>query len=44
MAEEVDLARIFELNLAHKMAAEQRKDLAFLEEGDSEKEVLFKHF
>ena len=44
MAEEVDLARIFELNLANKMATEQRKDLSFLEDEDSEKEILFKHY
>ena len=44
MAEEVDLARIFELNLANKMATEQRKDLSFLEDQDSEKEILFKHY
>ena len=37
MAEEADLARIFELNVAHKMATEQRKNLAFLEDTDSEK-------
>ena len=44
MAQEADLARIFELNIAHKMAAEQRKDLALLEEEDSDEEILFKHY
>jgi len=44
MAEEADLARIFELNIAHKMAAEQRKDLALLDEEDSDEEMLFKHY
>ena len=44
MAEEADLARIFELNIAHKMAAEQRKNLAFLEDDDSDEEMLFKHY
>ena len=44
MAEEADLARIFELNVAHKMATEQRKNLAFLEDTDSEKQILFKHY
>ena len=44
MAEEADLARIFELNIAHKMATEQRKDLALLEEEDSDEEMLFKHY
>ena len=44
MAEEADLSRIFELNIAHKMATEQRKNLAFLEDTDSEKQLLFKHY
>ena len=44
MAEEADLARIFELNIAHKMASEQRKNLSFLEDVDTDTEILFKHY
>ena len=44
MAEEADIARIFELNVAHKMASEQRSGLALLEDNDSDGEMLFKHY
>ena len=42
--EEADIDRLFELNVATKMANEQRKNLIFIEEQDSEKQVLFKHY
>ena len=44
MAEEADLARIFELNVAHKMASEQRSGLSLLDDYDSDAEMLFKHY
>ena len=33
-----------QLNVAHKMASEQRKGLALLDDMDSDAEMLFKHF
>ena len=44
MAEQADVARLFELNVAHKMAQEQRSGLSLLDEGDSDAEMLFKHY
>ena len=44
MAEEADLARLFELNIAHKMASEQRRNLVFVETDDSDEQILFKHY
>jgi len=38
-----DVNRLFELNLAHDLAAEQRKSLNFLDEGDLIDDLLFKH-
>ena len=42
--EEADLDRLFELNVATKMANEQRKNLIFVEEQDNEKQIMFKHY
>ena len=42
--EEADLDRLFELNVATKMANEQRKNLIFVEEQDNEKQLMFKHY
>lgn len=38
-----DVSRLFELNLAHDLANEQKKTLNFLEEDDEREDILFKH-
>jgi len=38
-----DVSRLFELNLAHDLANEQKKTLNFIEEYDEREDILFKH-
>jgi len=38
-----DVSRLFELNLAHDLANEQKKSLNFVDEDDEFEDLLFKH-
>lgn len=38
-----DVSRLFELNLAHDLAKEQKKTLNFVTEEDEFEDLLFKH-
>ena len=38
-----DVSRLFELNLAHDLANEQKKTLNFVDDDDEFEELLFKH-
>jgi len=37
------MSRLFELNLAHDLAKEQKKSLSFVDADDEFEEILFKH-
>lgn len=38
-----DVSRLFELNLAHDLAQEQKKNLNFVDDDDEFEDLLFKH-
>lgn len=38
-----DVAQLYELNLAHDLANEQKKTLNFIDEDDLFEDILFKH-
>ena len=38
-----DVSRLFELNLAHDLATEQKKTLNFVDNDDDFEDLLFKH-